>query len=157
MTIKSEPAQGAERAHVAAVAAAALVSGEAARAQSTPTITQKSVTVDGSVKLNYLEAGSGKTIVLVPGWSQTAEQFKFQLEGLAASYRVIAFDMRGHGDSDKPAGVEGYDMRALAEEYWALAVAYRRPRHRRTACAALGGLRFRYADRADASSQGIIS
>ena len=26
-------------------------------------------------------------------------------------------------------------------------------RHRRTACAALGGLRFRYADRADASSQ----
>ncbi len=116
MTTRSNPAQGAGRAHVAAAATAALAAREAAHAQSTPTITQKSVTVDGTVKLNYLEAGSGKTIVLVPGWSQTAEQFKFQLEGLAASYHVIAYDMRGHGDSDKPG--RGYRIQRLAQDLY---------------------------------------
>lgn len=26
-------------------------------------------------------------------------------------------EMRGFGDSDKPAGIEGYDVRALSEEF----------------------------------------
>ncbi|WP_342018551.1 alpha/beta fold hydrolase [Methyloceanibacter superfactus] len=39
---------------------------------------------------------------MIPGWSQTAAQFKHQLEGLGDRYHVIALDMRGHGDSDKP-------------------------------------------------------
>jgi len=33
-----------------------------------------------------------------------------------AGYRVFVPDMRGYGDSDKPAGTKGYDGRALAEE-----------------------------------------
>jgi pimeloyl-ACP methyl ester carboxylesterase len=37
-----------------------------------------------------------------------------------AGYRVLVPDMRGFGDSDKPAGNEGYDGRALAEEFRAL-------------------------------------
>ena len=83
---------------------------------SEKTVVQRSVTVDGGVKLNYLEAGTGKTLVLVPGWSQTAEQFRFQLEGLSANYRVIAFDMRGHGDSDKPG--RGYRIQRLAQDLY---------------------------------------
>jgi len=70
--------------------------------EDNPSISQKSVVVSDGVRLSYLEAGSGKTLLLIPGWSQTAEQFRFQLEGLATTYRVIALDMRGHGDSDKP-------------------------------------------------------
>jgi non-heme chloroperoxidase len=57
-------------------------------------------TNDG-VRLHYLEAGAGKPIVLVHGFSQTAEQFKFQIEGLSDRYRVIALDLRGHGESEK--------------------------------------------------------
>lgn len=56
-------------------------------------------TSDG-VRLHYLEAGSGEPLVLVPGWSQTAAEFRFQLEDLSADYRCIAIDMRGHGDSE---------------------------------------------------------
>lgn len=33
---------------------------------------------------------------------------------------MLVPDMRGFGDSDKPAGDEGYDTRALAEEARAL-------------------------------------
>src|SRR3979409_593776 len=58
-------------------------------------------TNDG-VRLHYLEAGAGKPLVLIHGLSQTAEQFKFQIEGLADRYRVIALDLRGHGESEKP-------------------------------------------------------
>jgi non-heme chloroperoxidase len=79
-------------------------------------IRKGSVTVDKGVRLNYLEAGRGhcRTLVLVPGWSQTAEQFRFQLEGLSDRYRVIAFDLRGHGDSDKPD--HGYRIQRLAHD-----------------------------------------
>jgi pimeloyl-ACP methyl ester carboxylesterase len=70
-------------------------------------------TNDG-VRLHYLEAGAGKPIVLVHGISQTAEQFKFQIEGLADRYRVIALDLRGHGESEKPNF--GLKIHRLAED-----------------------------------------
>jgi hypothetical protein len=38
-------------------------------------------TNDG-VRLHYLEAGAGKPLVLVHGFAQSAEQFKFQIESL---------------------------------------------------------------------------
>ena len=38
----------------------------------------------------------------------------------SAGYSVLAPDMRGYGDSDKPAENHGYDARALAEEFRAL-------------------------------------
>ncbi len=70
-------------------------------------------TSDG-VKLHYLEAGSGSTLVLIPGWSQSAEQFKYQLEGLNGRYHCIAVDMRGHGESEK---VDfGYKIQRLAKD-----------------------------------------
>ena len=64
--------------------------------------------------LNYLEAGEGPVLLLVPGWSQTAAMFAPQLEGLSDAFRVIAVDMRGHGDSDKPD--HGYRISRLAAD-----------------------------------------
>lgn len=70
-------------------------------------------TSDG-VTLRYLEAGSGAPLLMIPGWSQTAEQFKHQIAGLSDRYRVIALDMRGHGQSDKPD--HGYRISRLAKD-----------------------------------------
>lgn len=75
---------------------------------------QGSVTTSDGVRLQYLEAGSGQPLVLIPGWSQTAEQFRYQLDGLSERYRVIALDMRGHGQSDKPD--HGYRIARLAKD-----------------------------------------
>jgi pimeloyl-ACP methyl ester carboxylesterase len=71
-------------------------------------------TTSDGVSLHYLEAGAGKPILMIPGWSQTAEQFRHQLDGLSDRYRVIALDMRGHGESDKPA--HGYRISRLAKD-----------------------------------------
>jgi pimeloyl-ACP methyl ester carboxylesterase len=72
------------------------------------------VTTSDGVKLHYLEAGLGKTLVLIPGWSQTAAMYQYQLDGLSQYYRVIALDMRGHGESEKPA--HGYRIARLARD-----------------------------------------
>src|SRR5262245_20443178 len=70
------------------------------------------VTTSDGVRLHYSEAGAGQPLVLIPGWSQTAAMYKPQLDGLGQSYRVIALDMRGHGESDKP--THGYRIARLA-------------------------------------------
>jgi microsomal epoxide hydrolase len=59
------------------------------------------VTSDG-VELHYLEAGSGPTLVFVPGWTMPAEIWQHQLRHFALTHRVIALDPRGQGRSEKP-------------------------------------------------------
>lgn len=77
-------------------------------------IASKYFRTNDGVRLHYLEAGAGKPLVLLHGISQTAEQFKFQIEGLADRYRVIALDLRGHGESEKPDF--GLKIHRLAED-----------------------------------------
>jgi non-heme chloroperoxidase len=80
------------------------------------TTTKTSVQVSDGTRLSVLEAGKGNgtTLVLIPGWSQSAEQFKFQIEGLGDRYHVVAIDMRGHGDSEKASS--GYRIERLAKD-----------------------------------------
>jgi non-heme chloroperoxidase len=58
-------------------------------------------TSDG-VRIHYLEAGSGKSIVLIPGWTMPAWIWEKQIDGLSKKYHVIAVDPRSQGESDKP-------------------------------------------------------
>ncbi len=68
--------------------------------------------VPGGPKLHYLEVGRGDSLILLPGWSQTAAMFQHQLDGLSDCRRVIALDHRGHGESED---VEhGYRVSRLA-------------------------------------------
>jgi pimeloyl-ACP methyl ester carboxylesterase len=94
-----------------ALAALVALSGQAA-AQAD--LKEGFFTTNDGTRLHYMEAGSGKPLVLIPGWSQTAAQFKHQLSGLSDKYRVIAIDMRGHGESDKPKN--GYRIHRLSKD-----------------------------------------
>ena len=63
----------------------------------------KHVTRDG-VRLAYVEAGAGpRSMLLVHGMQCDHTHMLRQLEHFAPrGYRVVALDMRGHGQSDKP-------------------------------------------------------
>ena len=74
----------------------------------------KHFTTSDGVRLHYLEAGSGKPLVLIHGWSQCAEEFKHQIAGLSNLYHVIAIDQRGHGESEKPGF--GYKIYRLSKD-----------------------------------------
>ncbi|WP_347341621.1 alpha/beta fold hydrolase [Bradyrhizobium uaiense] len=62
----------------------------------------------------YLEAGVGPPVVLLHGFPETNFAWRFQIPALASSYRVIAPDLRGYGETDKPAS--GYDKRTMAND-----------------------------------------
>jgi microsomal epoxide hydrolase len=59
-------------------------------------------TSDG-VRIHYLEAGSGRPVVFIPGWTMPAWIWQKQIDEFAKHYRVIAVDPRSQGESDKPA------------------------------------------------------
>lgn len=69
---------------------------------------------DGLVNDVHLHAddtgGAGRPVVLIHGWPLSGKSWKHQLPALqAAGYRVITYDRRGFGESDKPALGYGYD------------------------------------------------
>jgi pimeloyl-ACP methyl ester carboxylesterase/predicted glycosyltransferase len=74
------------------------------------------------VRIGYEIYGSGEpTILLMPSWEIVhSRSWKFQIPYLARHSRVIAFDPRGNGRSDRPASVTSYDRRHQTED--ALAV-----------------------------------
>jgi 3-oxoadipate enol-lactonase len=60
---------------------------------------------DGFVKVNgrrlhYLEAGAGAPLLMLHTGGASAYEFKHVIEPLAKQWRVIAWDMPGHGDSE---------------------------------------------------------
>src|SRR5262245_65252129 len=58
--------------------------------------------------------GSGAPVVLLHGWPDTGDLWRHQIPALVgAGYRAIAPDLRGFGDSGKPAEVAAYSMRHL--------------------------------------------
>lgn len=74
------------------------------------------------VRVFYEVYGSGEpTVLLLPTWSIVhARIWKMQIADLARRYRVLTFDPRGNGRSDRPATAEAYAEREFAAD--ALAV-----------------------------------
>jgi pimeloyl-ACP methyl ester carboxylesterase len=72
-------------------------------------------TRDGTA-LHVIDIGprEGTPLVMIPGWSQSAAEFKHQIDDLSRDHRLIAVDMRGHGESEKPA--QGYRIGQLAAD-----------------------------------------
>jgi epoxide hydrolase 4 len=68
------------------------------------------------VKLHYAVAGSGPLIVFIHGFPDFWYSWHHQMSGLADQYRVAAMDTRGYNLSDKPEGVENYDMSLLVAD-----------------------------------------
>ena len=68
---------------------------------------------------HYVTAGSGEPVVLLHGFAQTWREWRRDIiPALAQDYTVIAPDMRGVGDTERP--VDGYEKRAMAEDLHAL-------------------------------------
>ncbi len=63
-----------------------------------------SAVIDG-VKINALRGGSGPALLLLHGHPQTHAIWHKVAPALAGHFTVIAADLRGYGDSDKPAGL----------------------------------------------------
>ena len=73
---------------------------------------------EGGVKIHYAslgpkEAGTAPLVVMIHGFPDFWYSWRQQMAALSDRFQVVAIDQRGYNLSDKPAGVESYDMRLL--------------------------------------------
>jgi len=73
----------------------------------------KYATVNG-VKLHYVIGGKGEPLLLVHGFGQNWYMWNRLLPELSKHFTVIAPDLRGVGESGRPAG--GYDKKTMATD-----------------------------------------
>ncbi|SDQ97857.1 Pimeloyl-ACP methyl ester carboxylesterase [Chryseobacterium soldanellicola] len=78
-----------------------------------PGFENKYTTVNG-IRLHYVEGGTGKPLICLPGWPQTWYSLQPVAMQLAKEYRVIIVDLRGMGTSEKPQS--GYDKKTMAAD-----------------------------------------
>ena len=73
-----------------------------------------SFAIVNGVKLSYRIYGSGFPVILIHGYGAKKEIWKPQIVDLRKKFKVIAFDLRGTGESDRP-NIH-YTMKMLAED-----------------------------------------
>lgn len=83
----------------------------------TQLVTHASARLNG-IKMHWAEAGKGPPVVLLHGYPQTWYAWRHQIAFLSQHFHVVAPDLRGYGDSEKPAS--GYDKRTMAADIAAL-------------------------------------
>lgn len=65
------------------------------------------------VKIHYASLGQGPLIVMIHGFPDFWYTWRDQMEALSDKFQCVAIDQRGYNLSDKPKGVENYDVRLL--------------------------------------------
>lgn len=67
------------------------------------------ITTNG-VKLHYVTQGEGDLMLMLHGFPEFWYSWRHQIPEFAKDYKVVAFDLRGYNDSDKPADKSAYVM-----------------------------------------------
>jgi pimeloyl-ACP methyl ester carboxylesterase len=101
---------------LAAVAASAALATSALAQNATQAdqIEHHVAKIDGT-RFHYVTAGSGDSVLLLPGWPESWIAWRKVLPLLVgAGRRVVVLDPRGFGESDKPAA--GYDLDTAARD-----------------------------------------
>jgi len=75
---------------------------------------------NSGIRLHYRIAGAGPALVLLHGFPDYWGGWRRQFVELAARYTIIAPDMRGFNLSDRPNGIDHYDIRHLAQDVLAV-------------------------------------
>jgi pimeloyl-ACP methyl ester carboxylesterase len=69
------------------------------------------------INLHYTKQGKGKKlVVLLHGWPEFWYSWRYQIPALAEDFTVIAPDLRGFADSDKPLDIKEYHPSIVASD-----------------------------------------
>jgi pimeloyl-ACP methyl ester carboxylesterase len=84
------------------------------RASGGPGLAMSFLELADGTRLRLSDRGAGPAIVLVHGWKMSHRIWDRVVPALETSFRVVSFDLRGMGESDKPPGP--YDFEQLAND-----------------------------------------
>src|SRR5215831_12528627 len=76
------------------------------------------------IRLHCAVDGEGPLVVFLHGFPECWYSWRHQLAALAPHFRVVAPDLRGYNESDKPAGVHAYDLKELVRDVVGLIEAF---------------------------------
>ncbi|HJY82420.1 MAG TPA: alpha/beta hydrolase [Candidatus Binatia bacterium] len=68
------------------------------------------------LRLHYVEQGEGPLMILLHGFPEFWYSWRYQIPVLNQHFHVVAPDLRGYSDSDKPEGVEQYQLPSLVKD-----------------------------------------
>ena len=61
------------------------------------------------IRMHYVEHGTGPLVVMCHGFPESWYSWRHQLEALGeAGFHAVAPDMRGYGNTDRPADIDQY-------------------------------------------------
>jgi pimeloyl-ACP methyl ester carboxylesterase len=70
----------------------------------------------GEVRLHYVEQGKGPLLLLLHGFPDYWYGWRHQIPAFSTTHHVVAPDLRGYNDSDKPRARGAYRMQSLVED-----------------------------------------
>ena len=94
---------------------AARAAGEATLLDIERRVTHGYATNDG-VRIHYAQLGQGPLVVMIHGFPDCWLTWRAQMVALAKDHEVVALDQRGYNLSDRPKGVQNYDMKLLVAD-----------------------------------------
>src|SRR5262249_21298266 len=101
--------------HIVISLFAAAVFSSTALSQAKETASQNHFSKLNAMRVHYQNYGEGQVaIVFVPGWSCNLNFWKANIPAFTKQSRVIAIDLPGHGESDKPQVTYSMDLFARA-------------------------------------------
>ena len=80
------------------------------------------------VRLHYVTQGAGPLLILLHGFPEFWYSWRYQIPVLAKHFTVVAPDMRGYNESEKPSGVANYHIDRLTGDVRGLIRAFHEER-----------------------------
>jgi epoxide hydrolase 4 len=77
---------------------------------------QHSYVITNGVKLHYVTQGEGPLMIMLHGFPEFWYSWRYQIPEFAQYYKVVALDMRGYNDSDKPQETSAYTINEIVKD-----------------------------------------
>lgn len=69
-----------------------------------------------NVRLHYVTQGKGPLMLMLHGFPEFWYSWRHQISEFFQDYEVVALDLRGYNDSEKPKAVSAYHMSELIQD-----------------------------------------
>jgi pimeloyl-ACP methyl ester carboxylesterase len=84
--------------------------------QTAEPVWQHQFIATNSIRLHAVVQGSGPLLLLLHGFPEFWYTWRHQIPVFASHFRVVALDLRGYNDSDKPSDLIAYTLRELVKD-----------------------------------------
>lgn len=73
-------------------------------------------TLTNNIRMHYVTYGEGPLVILLHGFPEFWYSWRLQIPELGKYFKVVAPDLRGYNETDKPEGVENYKVDILVQD-----------------------------------------